>query len=126
LKVLVEELHSASGSAQDLEAASKEALEDEESGEDEDWEDEPDILDFPGINKQGKFNLAQIPETGLETNIMNLDLQAYGEEGPGPRVRDDETQAYLMNFFRQASQKPGFDDMFNALLPEEQAKLRSG
>jgi hypothetical protein len=31
-----------------------------------------------------------------------------------------------MNFFREASQKPGFTEMFNALTSEEQAKLHSG
>jgi hypothetical protein len=50
---------------------------------------------------------------------------AFAEETPyATRQRDDETQAYLMNFFREASQKPDFSELFNALTPEEQAKLR--
>jgi hypothetical protein len=52
---------------------------------------------------------------------------AFGEDSPyANRQRDDETQAYLMSFFNEASQKPGFSDMFNALTPEEQGKLRAG
>lgn len=51
---------------------------------------------------------------------------AYGnDDGFGGRQRDDETQAYLTNFFREAAQKPGFNEMFAALTPGEQEKLRS-
>jgi hypothetical protein len=50
---------------------------------------------------------------------------AFAEETPyASRQRDDETQAYLMDFFRQASQKPEFSELFSALTEEEQAKLR--
>lgn len=51
---------------------------------------------------------------------------AYGaDDGFGGRQRDDETQAYLTNFFHEAAQKPGFNEMFAALTPQEQEKLRS-
>jgi len=52
---------------------------------------------------------------------------AYDEEegGLASRGRDDETQAYLIEFFRQEAQKPNFAEVFNALSPEEQEKLRS-
>jgi importin-9 len=45
--------------------------------------------------------------------------------GFGNRQRDDETQAYLVQFFQEASQRPGFQRMFDALTPEEQEKLRT-
>jgi importin-9 len=48
----------------------------------------------------------------------------YGEDGP-TRIRDDETQAYLVQFFRTAGAKPGFEEVFNALTPDELEKLRS-
>jgi hypothetical protein len=52
---------------------------------------------------------------------------AFANETPSAyRQRDDETQAYLMDFFRKASQKPGFPDLFSALTAEEQANLQSG
>lgn len=51
---------------------------------------------------------------------------ALGElDGHGSRQRDDETQAYLTNFFREAAQKPGFEEMFNALTETEREKLRN-
>jgi hypothetical protein len=42
------------------------------------------------------------------------------------RQRDDETQAYLVEFFKEASAGniAGFHDIYNALTPEEQQKLR--
>ena len=55
LKVLVEELHSAAGSGQELDFTAIDALQDDESGDDEEWEDDPDILDFPGVTKKGKL-----------------------------------------------------------------------
>ena len=41
------------------------------------------------------------------------------------RHRDDETQAYLIQFFRGIAEKPGFGDVFNALSPQEQEKLQT-
>ncbi|KAF2667312.1 ARM repeat-containing protein [Microthyrium microscopicum] len=105
IKVLVEELQFASGSKHELEAAALEAAEDEGS-DDEDWEDDPNTLDFGGANIK--------------------ELMAFADENPGAnRQRDDETQAYLIQFFHQASQKPGFNDLFSALTAEEQNKLQS-
>ncbi len=49
---------------------------------------------------------------------------AFAEDTP-QRQRDDETQAYLVQFFREAAAKPGFDGVFNALSGDEQDKLRS-
>jgi importin-9 len=53
------------------------------------------------------------------------ELMSYaGEDGP-QRQRDDETQAYLMQFFREVAAKPGFVELFEALTPDEKDKLRS-
>ncbi|KAF2145557.1 uncharacterized protein K452DRAFT_315776 [Aplosporella prunicola CBS 121167] len=107
LKVLVEELLSASGNLQQgMNAAAQAELQDENS-EDEDWEDDPNELD-------------------LGLGATKAELMAYADEGGySGRQRDDETQAYLTNFFREASQKPGFAEMFAALTPQEQDKLRT-
>lgn len=48
---------------------------------------------------------------------------SYAEDGP-QRQRDDETQAYLVSFFREAATNQGFDEVFNALSADEQQKLR--
>ena len=54
---------------------------------------------------------------------------AYAEAEPGAygasRERDDETQTYLAQFFRDAAAaNPAFGEHFNALSAEEQEKLR--
>jgi importin-9 len=60
LKVLVEELHSASGGMRSTDmaaAAAAAAVADEEASDDDDWEDEPDALDLGiGSTKQGRFS----------------------------------------------------------------------
>ncbi|KAH2937848.1 hypothetical protein KXW73_009108 [Aspergillus fumigatus] len=110
IKVLVEELAAASGN-KEIDAATAAALEEEDSDDDGEWEDIPsNTLDLSlGITKQ--------------------ELMAFGEGGSegvfGVRKRDDETQAFLLDFFHNASSKPGFDQLFAALTPDEQEKLRS-
>lgn len=109
VKVLVEELAAASGS-KEIDAATAAALEEEDS-DDDDWEDLPsNTLDLSlGVTKQ--------------------ELMAFGEGGTegvfGVRKRDDETQAFLLDFFRNASTKPEFQQLFATLTPAEQDKLRS-
>ncbi|KAI9373651.1 armadillo-type protein [Aspergillus egyptiacus] len=109
VKVLVEELAAASGN-KEIDAATAAALEEEDSDDDE-WEDVPDnTLDLSlGVTKQ--------------------ELMAFGEGGSegvfGVRKRDDETQAFLLEFFRNASTKNEFQQLFAALTPDEQNKLRS-
>jgi hypothetical protein len=110
IKVLVEELAAASGS-KEIDAATAAALEEEDSDDDGEWEDVPsNTLDLSlGVTKQ--------------------ELMAFGEGGTegvfGVRKRDDETQAFLLDFFHNASTKPGFEQLFAALTPDEQEKLRS-
>ncbi|KAK5111836.1 hypothetical protein LTR85_011734 [Meristemomyces frigidus] len=107
IKVLVDELLSASGGRpmDPLHAADL----DDDLEEDGDWEDdENDFLD-------------------LGAGMTKSQLMAYGAEDSASamRGRDDETQAYLLNFFREQAQKPGFAEVFNSLTQEEQEKLRS-
>ncbi|CBF86299.1 hypothetical protein AN2164.2 [Aspergillus nidulans FGSC A4] len=110
IKVLVEELAAASGN-KEIDAATAAALEEEGSDDDDEWEDVPDnTLDLSlGVTKQ--------------------ELMAFGEGGTegvfGVRKRDDETQAFLLDFFRNASTKGEFQQLFAALTPDEQEKLRS-
>ncbi|KAL2837175.1 armadillo-type protein [Aspergillus pseudoustus] len=109
IKVLVEELAAASGS-KEIDAATAAALE-EEGSDDDEWEDLPEnTLDLGlGVTKQ--------------------ELMSFGEGGTegvfGVRKRDDETQAFLLDFFRKASTKGDFQQLFAALTPDEQGKLRS-
>ncbi|KAL4951828.1 armadillo-type protein [Aspergillus filifer] len=110
VKVLVEELAAASGN-KEIDAATAAALEEEGSDEDDEWEDVPDnVLDLSlGVTKQ--------------------ELMSFGEGGTesvfGVRKRDDETQSFLSDFFRNASTKAEFQQIFAALTPDEQEKLRS-
>jgi hypothetical protein len=111
VKVLVEELAAASGN-KEIDAAQAAALEDAASDDgDDDWEDEP----------------GQILDLGL--GMTKQQLMSFGEGGSesvfGVRRRDDETQAFLADFFRRASQQPGFQEVFAALTPDEQGKLQA-
>ncbi|KAF2483017.1 armadillo-type protein [Neohortaea acidophila] len=106
VKVLVEELLSASGNRA-IDPA--DAVDLDNDDEDCEWEDDPnDFLD-------------------LGAGMTKSQLMAFGAEDSNTfsRGRDDETQAYLVGFFRQAAQKPEFGDAFNSLTPEEQEKLRN-
>lgn len=105
IKVLVEELLSASGTHRALEAMA--AAADDDGEEDGDWEDDPnDFLD-------------------LGTGMSKSQLMAFAEDGANfNRGRDDETQTFLVSFFQQQGQKPEFAEVFNALSPQEQEKLR--
>jgi len=106
IKVLVDELLSASGN-RPLDAAAAAELDDGGS-DDGDWEDDAnDFLDLgAGMTK---------------SQLMSLGA----EDSAASRGRDDETQAYLLDFFRQQANKPEFGDVFNSLTAEEQEKLRS-
>lgn len=117
VKVLAEELAAASGS-KEIDAATAAALEEEASDDDDDdeWED------MPSNNNNNTL-------VDLSLGVTKQELMAFGEGGTegvfGVRKRDDETQGFLADFFRQASSKPGFAEQFTALTPDEQEKLRS-
>lgn len=114
VKVLVEELLSpVGGNAGDLDPKSAAALnggdDNDEESDDGEWEDEPnDFLDL-----------------GLGTT--KAELMAYGEGNISglPRGRDDETQAYLVEWFTAQANKQGFVQTFEALSQREQDKLRA-
>ncbi|KAL8707579.1 MAG: hypothetical protein Q9220_007420 [cf. Caloplaca sp. 1 TL-2023] len=73
--------------------------------EDDEWEDEPGIVDLGN------------PTTTAE-------LMAYADEAKwNVRQWDDETQTYLVEFFKQASTEPGFQDLYQGLTDEEREKL---
>jgi len=104
LKVLVVELQSASGVPLDAAAAAELA---EEGSSDGEWEDE--------VN----------PFVDLGSGYSREQLMAFAAEEPGGgRQRDDETQSFLVDFFKRAATTPGFQEEFGALTTEEQQRLR--
>lgn len=107
IKVFVGELLSDSAE-RNLDAAAAADLEDGD-GDDGEWEDDPnDFLDLgAGMTK------SQLMSLGAEDTESNY-----------ARQRDDETQRYLLEFFRKEAQKSDFGGVFNALNQEEQEKLR--
>jgi hypothetical protein len=109
LKVLVEELLSASGTrdASNVAAAAAADFVDADSDDgDEGWEDEP----------SGTLDLS-LPSTRAE-------LMRLAEDG-NMRSRDDETQRYLTEFFINAAREPtdGLRHWVNMLSQDEKAKL---
>ncbi|KFX94493.1 hypothetical protein O988_06281 [Pseudogymnoascus sp. VKM F-3808] len=106
VKVLIEELLSASGVQNAATALAAADFADEE--DDDGWEDLPSILD-------------------LGSGAAKADLMAYAEGlgGSFMRQRDDETQAYLTDFFVRASTEniAGFNELYAQLTDEEKAKL---
>ena len=107
LKVLIEELLSASGTNAAASAAAAAAAADfaDDNNDDDGWEDDPDTLD-------------------LSLGTSKAELMAL-IEGSGARQRDDETQAYLTDFFLRAARDnvAGFQDWYNLLTEEEREKL---
>jgi hypothetical protein len=114
LKVLIEELLSASGRNGAADAASAAIGADFAAGEaadsddgDEGWEDEPgDTLD-------------------LSLGGVRADLMSYMDNS-NIRQRDDETQQYLTEFFVQAAREnvAGFQGWYELLSEDEKAKLQ--
>ncbi|QSZ34585.1 hypothetical protein DSL72_006179 [Monilinia vaccinii-corymbosi] len=107
VKVLIEELLSASGLQNAATAAAAAEFADEE-GDDDSWEDVPNVLD-------------------LGSASTRADLMAFGEgKGSFTRNRDDETQAYLTEFFVKAGRENigSFNELYNALTDEEKVKLQ--
>ncbi|KAG9247708.1 armadillo-type protein [Calycina marina] len=109
IKVLIEELLSASGHGAAANAAAAAAAEfADEEADDDGWEDLPqNILDL-----------------GLGTT--KAELMAFGEgQGSFMRQRDDETQSYLMEFFVHATKENigGFNELHALLTDDEKAKL---
>lgn len=106
VKVLIEELLSASGAQNAATAAA--AAEFADDDEDDGWEDLPAFQD-------------------LSSAAAKADLMLFAEGGGGSfgRQRDDETQAYLTEFFVQAAREniAGFNELYDQLTQDEKAKL---
>ncbi|CAK7222933.1 hypothetical protein SBRCBS47491_005032 [Sporothrix bragantina] len=80
---------------------------DDEDDDDSGWEDDDgDLLD-------------------LSLGATKNDLFSYLDGGAGRRLRDDETQAYLTEFFLRAAREDtgGFKGWYDQLTPAEQQKL---
>lgn len=105
--MLIVELQSASGAARDLDAAAAAELA-EEGSNDDDWEDE--------VN----------PFLDLGSGFTKEQLMAYAaDDGPGMgRQKDDETQAFLVDFFGRAAATKEFPAEFQALTDEERQRLQ--
>lgn len=109
VKLLIDELLSASGARVAASAASA-ALANAELGSDDDddddgWEDDDDTLD-------------------LGLGATKADFMSF-IEGPGRRQPDDETQSALTDFFLRCGREntAGFQDWYNMLNAEEKQKL---
>ncbi|ORY15626.1 armadillo-type protein [Clohesyomyces aquaticus] len=106
LKVLIVELSGAAGSRSQLESAAGAEYADEGS-DDGEWEDEPDLFQ------------------DLASTMNKEQLMAFANDEPGmSRAPDNETQAFLVDFFRRAGQTKEFKDEFEALSVDEQQKLK--
>lgn len=108
IKVLIEELFSASGTRAAAAAAAHamanaDDLDDDDG--DEGWEDDNDIID-------------------LSLGGTKSDLMSFIQAG-GHRQRDDETQAFLTEFFVSAARDniASFQDWYGLLTEDEKTKL---
>ncbi|KAL8738370.1 MAG: hypothetical protein Q9181_000841 [Wetmoreana brouardii] len=73
--------------------------------EDDEWEDEPGFVD-------------------LGDPTTTAQLMSYADESKwNVRQWDDETQQYLVSFFKQASTEPDFQTLYQGLTDEEREKL---
>lgn len=109
LKVLIEELVSASGmqaAANVAAAAATELADEDEDGDNEGWEDEDDTLD--------------LALGGTKSDLMGW------IEGGSSRQRDDETQAYLVDFFIRADAEniAEFQNWCGMLTDDEKQKVK--
>jgi importin-9 len=110
LKVLIQELLSSQGklgsAAANAAAAVAAEYDTVEDDGDNDWEDDPNTVDLSlGATKHDLLNFI---------------------ESSGSRMRDDETQAYLTDFFLRAARDntANFKEWYEALNEEEKAKLQ--
>ncbi|KAK8090774.1 Importin-beta domain-containing protein [Apiospora phragmitis] len=108
IKILVEELASASGAqnASTAAAAAAAKFADEEEEDEDGWEDEPDTVD-------------------LSLGSTKNDLMSYLEASSMNRHQDDETNRFLTDFFRRVAQTPDFHNWFEMLTDEEKQKLNT-
>lgn len=111
IKVLIDELSSASAIAGGPGALAPNPDDDDDeeevSDDDGEWEDEdPTLTASLGVSKE--------------------ELMKFAEETPGARRQaDDETQNYLASFFKNQGQDPRFQELYSALTPMEQERLQT-
>jgi hypothetical protein len=108
VKVLIEELLSASGARAAANAAAAAVSNtdfDDDDNDEEGWEDDDDTLD-------------------LSLGATKAELMAYSMD-QSSRQRDDETQQYLTEFFIRCGREnvANFQEWYNMLTEEEKAKL---
>ncbi|EWC47969.1 hypothetical protein DRE_02851 [Drechslerella stenobrocha 248] len=113
LKVLVMELGSGSANASTwkVDMAGSKGVEEPVADDDDEWDDEDDVLDLGSqAVKQALLGLGE--ETERSTSALR-------------RGGDDDTQAFVINFFREASSKniSGFHELSNQLSAEEKQTL---
>ncbi|KAL8774875.1 MAG: hypothetical protein Q9194_003937 [Teloschistes cf. exilis] len=78
---------------------------DDSDDEDDEWEDEPGFVD-------------------LGDPTTTAQLMSYAHESKwSERQWDDETQTYLISFFKQISSEPDFQQIYQGLNSEEREKL---
>ncbi|KAI5288827.1 hypothetical protein KEM54_004816 [Ascosphaera aggregata] len=113
IKVLVEELSSAAGgNFSEQNALVSAGAADLESGDEvDDWED---VASTGGHDEVMDLNLG----------LTKQQLMGFLADSGSIRTADDEAVGYLKGFFAEASQRPGFQDVFAALSSEEQEKLK--
>ncbi|CAG9956264.1 unnamed protein product [Clonostachys rosea f. rosea IK726] len=107
IKLLIDELFSASGARAAADAASAAIANADypEDDDDEGWENEDETLDLGLMSVKG-------------------DLMSF-IEGSGQREPDDETQGFLIDFFVRCGREniSNFQDWYGMLTQDEQAKL---
>lgn len=107
IKVLIEELASASGAgaAANAAAAAMAATDFDEDDAEDGWEDDDDTLD-------------------LSLASAKADLMSFMEGGPQRRP-DDETHSYLTEFFVQCGREnvANFQDWYGMLSEDEKVRL---
>ncbi|KAF4549204.1 Importin-beta N-terminal domain-containing protein 1 [Elsinoe fawcettii] len=109
LKILVEELLPPGGPEPQsaVSAATRgSGQQDGDDDDDDEWEDDPhDFLN-------------------LGSSMTREQLMAFGEDRPEQRGRDDETQRYLVEWFRGLAGRPGAEQIWGQLSENEKERLQ--
>lgn len=95
--------------------------------EDDDWEDEPAILDLGAqATRQGQcIRIISFLSLTNSDNLPLTDLMGYMDEAKWTtHESDDATQKYLVDFFNSVSNDLGFQDLYHSLTDAEREKLR--
>ncbi|MCJ1299820.1 hypothetical protein MMC08_002614 [Hypocenomyce scalaris] len=105
IKVLVAELANASSPVRpNLDNGTSKV---EEGSDDDEWEDEPETLDLGAPSTRAQLM------SWMDESKWNV------------RETDDQTQAYLSEFFRHVANEPDFQTQYQSLNESEMAKLQA-